>query len=226
MIIGNGLIATAFRYSNINHDNLTIYASGVSKSKESRIEEYNREYALIQEHIYNNKFIYFSSCSVLSNIDTEYSRHKKNIENYIQRQCKDYLILRLPNIVGIPNNNSQLLNYMYYSLINQNTIKINIDCIRHLIDVEDLPKIVQILNDINIKPKIVNIAFDNGITLDKVVDNIETVVGLKFKKVELYKGGSDYIVDTAETKNYIKDIENYNTIPENIIKKYYKKYEN
>jgi nucleoside-diphosphate-sugar epimerase len=226
MIIGNGLIATAFKCSGLNHNDLIIFASGVAKSKENRVDEYDREYTLLKKHINKHKLIYFSSCSIIANSDTEYSIHKRNIEEYIQTWCKDYLILRLPNIVGISNNKNQLLNYFYHSLVNQELVILNTDCVRHLVDVEDLPKIVQVLNEQKVKSEVINIAFDNGISVDKIVGILETVVGLKFKKIKKYQGGNDYSVDTTETKKYIKDTDQYNTIPENIIKKYYKKYEN
>ena len=43
MIIGNGLIASAFASTNENYSDYIIFASGVSSSKENSDVEYNRE---------------------------------------------------------------------------------------------------------------------------------------------------------------------------------------
>jgi nucleoside-diphosphate-sugar epimerase len=225
MIIGRGLIANAFANSNIRHNDLVVFASGVSKSSENRPEEYEKEYELLSGIKTDNKLIYFSSCSVKSNMPNSYNNHKIKIEEYIKSNFNNYLILRLPNVVGITNNKNQLVNYFYEALINRVEVTINTDCIRHLIDAEDIPKIVEVFNAIGLNKHTINVAFDNGVSLEKILEIIEDLAGLKYKKVIKYEGGMDYIVETAEIKKYITNKNSYNTVPENIINKYYKKYE-
>ena len=57
MIIGNGLIATAFKKSNENYDNVIIFASGVSDSKETTQACFDREEKLITDTLNENIFI-------------------------------------------------------------------------------------------------------------------------------------------------------------------------
>ena len=63
MIIGNGLIANSFLDSDLN--NIIIFASGVSNSKEENLLEFDREKKLLLRIIYENfnkKIVYFSTC--------------------------------------------------------------------------------------------------------------------------------------------------------------------
>ena len=58
MIVGNGLIATAFRGHDFkNSPNIVIYASGVSRSKEVREEAFLRGQAMLAEAVASGKLI-------------------------------------------------------------------------------------------------------------------------------------------------------------------------
>ena len=62
MIVGNGLIASGFLESKEDFSKCVIFASGVSDSKEIKLEEFDRERNLIIKTInenQNEKFIYF-----------------------------------------------------------------------------------------------------------------------------------------------------------------------
>jgi nucleoside-diphosphate-sugar epimerase len=228
MIIGNGLIAKAFKNSTIDHSNLIIFASGVSNSKEIRLEEYERELKLLTEVINqeeHKKLIYFSSCSVSSTNESEYNKYKGRIELFIQEVVDNYLILKLPNVVGKAANNNQLINYFYNSLLNQRKIILNTDCIRHLIDVVDLPSIVELLVKLEPKSKIINVAFNNGVNVDKIINYLESAVGITFNNLKKIQNGNDYCIDNQIFIKHIENLNIYNTNPELIIKKYYTNYE-
>ena len=222
MIIGNGLIGSTLRRLFKEHEDLLIFTSGVSNSKEKREEEYEREINLLKQSIKdhkNKKLIYFSSCSITKDVDCRYSRHKKYIEEYIQNNTVNYLILRLPNIIGKSVNKNQLVNYFYNCLVNQEKIRINTDCIRHLIDVEDLPKIIKVLKNIN--RTIINVAFNNGVTVDQIVLLLEDSTGIKFKDIEFAQEGNDYVIDNSTFLEYVNETD-FVTKPEHIIRKYFK----
>ena len=115
MIIGNGLISNAFKEYSNNEDYL-IFASGVSNSGEDKDSEFMREFLLIKEYITtDSKFIYFST---INNGNSKYFIHKRNMENYISSNSKNYLIFRLPNVVGNGGNVNNIFNYLNQKVLN------------------------------------------------------------------------------------------------------------
>ena len=61
MIIGNGLISSVFLDDSLDYGNYIIFASGVSNSKETDYEKFEREKKLLFSTIENNynNFIYY-----------------------------------------------------------------------------------------------------------------------------------------------------------------------
>ena len=93
MIIGKGLIAKAFlEYE--NDDNIIVFASGVSNSKEISREEFDREKLLLNDYLEkygkNKHFIYFSTCSIDDTYfeRSEYTKHKINMEKIIIEKAR------------------------------------------------------------------------------------------------------------------------------------------
>lgn len=222
MILGNGLIGNSLKKGLRDHEDLLVFASGVSNSKEQREDEYLRELELLKHSIvtYRDKrLIYFSSCSIVAANSSRYNDHKKTVEQFIKDNLENYLILRLPNIVGRSNNRTQLLNYFYNSLINQDKVVVNTDCIRHLIDVEDLPRIVESLR--NLKGTTLNVAFNNGTSVKEIVRLLEVTVGVNFKNIEFKQEGNDYSIDNTLFLQQVREV-NFTTDPKKIIEKYFK----
>ena len=231
MIIGNGLIATTINNSFLDHTNLCIFAAGVSNSSETNESEFQREFDLLKNTLADNtkkKFIYFSTVSidVKKNSPTPYTTHKLNMEKYIEDNTTNYLILRLPNVVGNSTNPNQLVNYFYNSLINDTPVTINKNYIRHLLDVEDIPMIIKFLlikhSDVNN----VVVAFPNGIIIDNLLSLLEKINGNKFNNtVEIENPDIELRLNTIVFNSYLGIMpykEVFNTVPLNILKKYYK----
>jgi len=231
MIIGNGLIATTINNSFLDHTNLCIFAAGVSNSSEINESEFQREFDLLKNTLADNtkkKFIYFSTVSidVKKNSPTPYTTHKLNMEKYIEDNTTNYLILRLPNVVGNSTNPNQLVNYFYNSLINNTPVTINKNYIRHLLDVEDIPMIIKFLlikhSDVNN----VVVAFPNGIIIDNLLSLLEKINGNKFNNtVEIENPDIELRLNTIVFNSYLGIMpykEVFNTVPLNILKKYYK----
>jgi len=83
LIIGNGLIASAFNSNLRNNEDVIIFASGVSNSREVRSDEFFRERKLLVDTLALGKYIaYFSTCSVDDPelLNTPYVAHKKEME--------------------------------------------------------------------------------------------------------------------------------------------------
>ena len=89
MVIGNGMIANRFA-SYKNTDDIIIFASGVSNSKETVEENFLREFTLLKKTIKEhpeNILVYFSTCSVE---DTDlalapYVIHKKRLKHLLSK---------------------------------------------------------------------------------------------------------------------------------------------
>ena len=107
MIIGNGLIARAFD-SYIANQQVIVFASGVSNSLCKEPSEFEREWRLLRGVIDahpNVKLVYFSTCSISDQDrqNTSYVKHKVDVEDFIKQNCSDYLIIRLPAVIGKSN---------------------------------------------------------------------------------------------------------------------------
>jgi nucleoside-diphosphate-sugar epimerase len=177
MIIGTGLIASAFSKSEKKYDNLIIFASGVSDSKQTDVNEYRREESLILNTINENKglkFIYFSS--MLAGIkNNQYYNHKVNIEKLITDNAKKYLIFRAPQIIGHTGNKNNIINAFKNSILNENTVNVFSNAKRAIIDVDDLVNIVNYCVD-KTTCSIINISNIEKISVFELVTKISNVM--------------------------------------------------
>jgi dTDP-4-dehydrorhamnose reductase len=207
MIIGEGLIASGFQSSNTNYANYIIFASGVSNSKETNDCEYNREKELVLKTITENKglkIIYFSSILV-DTIKNKYYQNKLDIENLIKTNSDNYIIFRIPQIVGNNGNPKNLVNHIKNSIINENEITIYKNIERSLVDIDDLVTIVNYCkNKVSCEVLIVS-----GIKKIKVFTLCE-LIGKILNKKPILK-----IVDNVEYENWY--FENSKIINEAII---------
>ena len=224
MVIGNGLLANTFRKYE-DSDSIIIFASGVSNSKEINKSEFKREFDLLKTMLVfkeTKKIIYFSTCSVLDITLTEsnYVKHKKNIEGFIIFNFKYYLILRIPNIVSNNKNLNTSFNFFKNKLLNNDEIICDKYATRYYIDIDDLEKTLPIFIETYVNQSI-NICFTNKET----VINFILKMGKEMKidpKINLVNAGIDYTIDNSvfisETNkmNYSID-KDYN---DKIIKKY------
>jgi UDP-2-acetamido-2,6-beta-L-arabino-hexul-4-ose reductase len=149
MIIGNGMIASEFNLKSENYLNCIIFASGVSDSNETNENEFNREKFLIIKTINENrnlKLIYFS-CVLVETIKNDYYNAKLKIEELVKNEASDYIIFRLPQIIGNNGNPSNLANFLWHSINNNLEITIYNDVERALVDVKDLVSVVNYCKD-------------------------------------------------------------------------------
>jgi nucleoside-diphosphate-sugar epimerase len=225
MIVGSGLIANSFINSVFDHSEMVVFASGVSNSTSENIGEYEKELNLIKSTVSANAdkvFLYFSTTSLITGKESIYVKFKQKVEDYIKENCEKYLILRLPNIVGTSRNKSQLIPYFYGKLLSNSTVTINPTLSRFLIDVEDIPKIVKVLQEYITDREVINVYFDNSITIIDIISCLEQLTGkqyseLKFKySHENFLKRNSFFIETTRDKLHL-----FNTDPFKIIKKYY-----
>lgn len=224
MVIGNGLLANTFRKYE-DSDSIIIFASGVSNSKEINESEFKREFDLLKTMLVfkeTKKIIYFSTCSVLdvSLVESNYVKHKKNIEEFITSNFKYYLILRIPNIVSNNKNLNTSFNFFKNKLLNNDEIICDKYATRYYIDIDDLEKTLPIFIETYANQSI-NICFNNKETVINFILKIGKAINVD-PKINLINNGTDYTIDNSVFISKLSDMnysigENYN---DKIIKKY------
>jgi nucleoside-diphosphate-sugar epimerase len=225
MIIGNGLIANAFNNTYWRESQVIIFASGVSNSKETLISEFSREENMLLDAVkLNQKIVYFSTCSV---DDPElqfspYVLHKKKMEEIING-CSDFLIIRLPQVVGATSNPNTIVNYLYSKIVSGATFDLWRYAKRNFIDIEDLQSIASyVLINLSMNKAALNIACPFSISIVDLVSILEDLFQKKafFKTVNF---GSDYVIDTSVSDACASKlgIEFDVDYVKNVIKKYY-----
>jgi len=149
MVIGNGMIAKAFSRFR-GDDRVLIFASGVANSGETDKDEFERERSALDDALraHSEKlFVYFSTCSVDDKdvSQSPYVKHKLRMEDFITRSHKDYLICRLPQVVGRSSNRATLVNYLHDRVMNSEPFVVWRNAVRYLIDVDDVERIISYL---------------------------------------------------------------------------------
>src|SRR5690349_4800710 len=99
MIVGSGLMASAFAAAARDKAGLIVYASGVSNSRCEDEREFDREKTLLEQSIRTGRgarcFVYFSTCSVNDpeSAQSPYVRHKVRMEQMVSAH-PNHLIVR------------------------------------------------------------------------------------------------------------------------------------
>lgn len=209
MIIGNGLVANAFK-AYASDDRVLIFASGVSNSKETDPAAFEKEAALLQQTLIEHPdkiFVYFSTTS-LSDSSLQhmpYIKHKLHIEHIIATTAKAYYIFRVANIVGKTNNPHTVLNYFYNAIQNKQAFQLWQKATRNLIDMDDIVRIAANCIDKHIySNEITNIAYPQNIAVPTIVQVIADYIQVPalFERVEL---GEDYKTDTAKIAGFFDE---------------------
>ncbi|HCR78061.1 MAG TPA: hypothetical protein DIW37_16960, partial [Chryseobacterium sp.] len=175
MIIGNGLIANSLK--NIDSKHHLYFASGVSNSLETRSSEFEREFSLLKNSIIpheEKKLFYFSTLSVndLSKQQSPYVLHKLEIENFIKENCKNYIILRVGNIVGKGGNPNTLFNFLKTQIIQGSNFMLHQKARRLLLDIDDITEFLE-SNCTNVNNQTINFAYPYYYDLKEIVEAIK-----------------------------------------------------
>jgi nucleoside-diphosphate-sugar epimerase len=206
IVIGNGLIANSFKQVIFSKDVL-IFASGVSSSLENNFKAFEREEVLLRETITaHNSFpiIYFSTCSIYSNVKNSYILHKLKMEDIVKNISSSHFIYRLPQVVG-PTSNSTLISFFVNQIKLSENLNIQIHAKRNLIDCVDVTKIVHFLVENSLgKDSIQNIATPINIAVIEIAKEISLILGKKliFSKIN---SGDQYDISINFLANHLKD---------------------
>ena len=206
-IVGRGLIASAlYPYQDVL-DNIVVFASGVADSTITDTGEFEREYHLLYETIMSclkshKKIVYFSSGGTIyghfegirdENVPllprTAYGRHKLLCEAIIRQSTLPYLILRLPNLIGMKQNKTQLIPALIHQA-RQGKVTLFQHATRDLVDVDDFAQIViRLLKTLSTNETVI-LASGYSISIDMIFDVIQKELNLS-AEIELLPRGDE-----------------------------------
>jgi len=194
MIVGRGLLASAFDAQAIEASGATLFASGVSNSSETDSAAYGRERDLLAEHLSSarGRFVYFSTCSIEDpdRGNDHYARHKVRMERMVMDHSGGYLILRLPQVVGRTGNPHTLTNFLADRLRRGESIPIWSGAIRCLIDVEHVAALtMSLLADTFPRQLMDTLAPPEVITMRELVDTMENVMDVPARREIVERDG-------------------------------------
>ena len=204
-IIGSGFIATEFKKYRkfIKKNKVIIYAAGISNSLEINKKNLEREILKFKDFTKKNKrkLIYISTYSV-----NDYSRNKKlyvknkiKIEKIIKKDSDEYLVIRLPEIIGKTKNLHTLSNFFYNNIINNKPFKVFKNSRRNLLDIDDAIKnCIKIIRKNKNKNKIINLLNKKFNTPMQIVTNLEKIL----RKKAIYKFSNNKINKWSLKNNY------------------------
>jgi polyisoprenyl-phosphate glycosyltransferase len=202
MVIGNGVIANRF----INYSAQTGYLifagtgdnSVPGDERETEEEEAAIRHALSQSN--EATIVYFSTCSILDERtnNTAYVQHKMRMEQLIQDSAKKYLILRLPQILGLSNTKSSLVDFLVDSIHDNKPFDLWQHAEENIIDIDDVHAIVaEILKTKIYLNKVINVANKNKVSILEIIHNIEIFLGKK-ADYQVVDEGSKIDIDISE----------------------------
>jgi nucleoside-diphosphate-sugar epimerase len=208
MVIGSGLIGTAFR--NYNHDSrVLIFASGVSNSGNTNESDFMREINLIRSYSsFSGVFVYFSTCSIYDPIlaHSHYIKHKLYVEELIKSTFASYLIVRLPNVIGRTANPNTFANFFIEKIRKGETIKVQANATRYFISIDDVLECVTgVLQRPMELAHCCDLVIYEKVGIPQAIKVFESILGVK-AKMELLDKGSSYDVFVDKLFN----LENFN----------------
>lgn len=202
-VIGNGMIASEVVRSWSPSSDFVIFASGVSDSSCTKVEEFQREASLllqvISEMSESQTLVYFSTCSIFDPSlvgKSAYVRHKREMEAIVCR-CGSFQIFRLPQVVGYNKGRKTLVNYFYDNLVSGRELVVQRDAERNLIDVSDAIAIASVVAIGREFPNSsINIANTRYHAVSRILQLLCDATGMQ-PRVRYVDGGSAYRIDTG-----------------------------
>lgn len=222
MIIGSGLIARAFGQFADDQD-IVIFASGVSNSREQDPDAFARERDLLLKQLDSGlHLVYFGSCNVVNpEQDSPYFVHKRAMEQLVSTSGRG-TVFRLPQVVGRTRNPNTLTNYLRDCIVNDRPLTLWTRAQRNLIDIDDVAMIATRLLDGKEKPSVLSIATPWSLAMPHLVSLFEQVLG-RSARVELIDRGEEMHIDSTVAQAVAADIglDFGPDYPLRVIQKYY-----
>jgi nucleoside-diphosphate-sugar epimerase len=204
-IVGSGFIASKFKkyLKFIKKNKVIIYAAGISNSLEINKKKLEREILKFKNftQINRKKLIYISTYSVndSSRKNKLYVKNKIKIEEIIKRNSDEYIVIRLPEIIGKTKNLNTLTNFFYNNILKNKPFKVFKNSRRNLLDVDDAIKnCIKIISINKNKNKTINLLNKKFNTPLQIVTNLEKIL----RKKGIYKFNYNKINKWSLKNNY------------------------
>lgn len=223
MIVGNGLVAKSFVGSSLLHDHL-IFASGVSNSVNPSESDFEREKSLLLSYKNTSKkLIYFSTCSLSdpSVKNKPYLKHKKEVEEIILQSFPNYLIARLPTLVGKTDNPHTFFNFFKQTILNGEELTVYKHAVRYLFDVDHLEASIRFTSK-NHSNKPLNITFNNQTSVMNIIAQMGKLLK-KQPRLKMENTGAFFSPDNSEFQKIVakhRELGELKTDYLSILKKY------
>lgn len=208
MVIGNGSIANRFASYGLQTKYL-IFAGSLHDSSITDVIEISNEEDVIKAALaaINNSltFVYLSSCSIddVAQVGSPYIEHKKRMEQLIQASAARYLIFRLPQVLGLAENESGLVHSLVKTISLGEHFELWQDARRNFIDLDDVYSIVHtLLEDKTYSNRVINVASPFATPVPELVGVLEDYFGRTGNYKIVARGGS-YPIDTATIADVI-----------------------
>ena len=151
-IVGSGLLGKAFEDSGLSEvfDGYVVIASGVSNSKETSSEAFEREISLVRHECVlarkqERKVVYISTYSIRENMSGSkmYVEAKLFCENIVFAASENNIVIRLTNVIGHGGNSNNILNFLFHKVVENEPLIIYRGVKRNFVDVEDVPRFLE-----------------------------------------------------------------------------------
>ncbi|OIR06742.1 hypothetical protein GALL_109900 [mine drainage metagenome] len=208
MVIGRGIIANRFINYSLQSRYL-IFAGSVHDStlRDSVIflqEEEALRASLLQHP--QAVFVYFSSCSLLDPEESQspYVQHKIRMEQLVRNSTGRYLIFRLPQVLGLSDEKTSLVNYLVDAIVAGRPFDLWRNAQKNLIDIDDVYQIAHdILGRGGCSNEIINIASPRKTPVLELVKIIESYFN-RNAEYQLVDKGTSYDIDIGPINDIVK----------------------
>lgn len=226
MVVGNGMIARAFREF-AQDASVLIFASGVSNSMETERREFEREKTLLEaarkEHR-DRLLVYIGTCSAddPERRDSPYVVHKLEMERFLEQHKSPWLVLRLPLAIGPVRGGHTLAPYLFERISRGERFQVWQGATRYPIDVDDVVRIARrLIGDPDYRNRRINVAL-RPYTVLAFVRIMESIVG-KPALFDLLPKGSHYDIRCPELEALGAELalERDEGYLERVLRKYY-----
>lgn len=211
MIIGDGLIGSAFSATAQLYTDAVIFARGVSDSNETSDKAFNREERLLLRILADNKdklSVYFSTCHTnkKTSVETPYFRHKLKMESHVKKH-PEFLIIRLPNVIGAEGNPNNLVNFLFKKIHSNESVDIWKNTRRNIIDIEDAAAIINQLLGKKISNKTITVASTVNYSIEEIINEISDFVNLRPELNKIEKSPNEAIYPSEIVRKIISELD-------------------
>ena len=209
MIIGRGMVATAFAPVWQDDRRVCILAAGVSNSREVDPAQFEREEVLVRSVMAADvgRIVYFGSCAVGNPNETEspYLIHKRRMESLVIGDPRGR-VLRLPQVVGRGGNSGTLTDFLSARIASGEYFEVWKNAERNLIDVDDVCALAtHVIRSDERYPRVVSLADSVSTPMLSIVQAMEESVG-RVGNYGLLDKGAPFIIDTSDCSRAAAEI--------------------